>query len=315
MNISMHYFLVVAEELSISHAAEKLFVSQQCVSSHIKKLEQLYQVELFFRRPSFRLTPEGKALRRNLLRQRTLEEALAEELCELKKQRVNRIRVGIHNTRASLLLPKVTQDFRKIFPNVLIEINQGNTSAFEAMLLDGKLDLFLGTDTDEQPEFRCAFLHKEPIFLVSTVGFLKSRGMDSVISSHRISPVQLSHFSFICSPENSYLQTKIDNWLAGQKIAIQKQIIVNTYQIQLILAARNSGACFCPQMFLQMLAGLNQTASEESRLVPISVENFDLSTELSIITHRDAYQSAVLQEFSAIFKRAISAALNSGNLS
>ena len=45
MNTSMQYFLVVAEELSISRAAERLYVSQQCVSSHIKKLEQQYRVE------------------------------------------------------------------------------------------------------------------------------------------------------------------------------------------------------------------------------------------------------------------------------
>ena len=68
MNISLEYFLTLAEERSITRAAEKLFVSQQCVSSHIKKLEQLYQAELFTRRPVFRLTPEGEALRQNLLR-------------------------------------------------------------------------------------------------------------------------------------------------------------------------------------------------------------------------------------------------------
>ena len=70
MNISMQYFLVVAEELSISRAAERLYVSQQCVSSHIKKLEQQYCVELFVRKPAFCLTEEGKALQRSLLRQK-----------------------------------------------------------------------------------------------------------------------------------------------------------------------------------------------------------------------------------------------------
>ena len=63
MNISLEYFLTVAEERSITRAAEKLFVSQQCVSSHIKKLEQIYQAELFARRPVFRLMPEGEGLR------------------------------------------------------------------------------------------------------------------------------------------------------------------------------------------------------------------------------------------------------------
>lgn len=310
MNISLRYFLVVAEEMSISRAAEKLFVTQQCISSHIKKLEQLYQAELFIRRPTFQLTPEGQALQRNLLRQRILEDALSDELEELKAQRINRIRLGIHNTRASILLPAVIRDFRREFPNVLIEIYQGNTSTFETLLLDGKLDIFLATDTAELPEFRCTFLQREPIFLVSSASFLKDHGMESTITSHTISPSLISRFSFISSPENSYLQSKIDNWLLKQKISIQKQIVVGTYQIQLMLAAQNVGACFCPQMFLKMVHELNQNISENDRLVPLLVDGFDLSTELSIITHRDAYQSIVLQRFSEIFQQAISLSLS-----
>lgn len=314
MNISLHYFLVVAEELSISRAAEKLFVTQQCISSHIKKLEQTYHAELFIRRPVFQLTPEGKALRRSLLRQRILENALTDELNELKEQRINRIRLGIHNTRASLLLPGVIRDFQQDFPDVLIEIHQGNTSTFESMLLNGDLDIFLATDTAELPEFRCTFLQKEPIFLASSVSFLKEHGMESSIVSHTIQPSKLSRFSFISGPKDSYLQSKIDSWLANQKISIQKKIIVGTYHIQLMLAAQNAGACFCPQMFLQMVQELNRSIPKADRLIPITVDGFDLSTRLSIITHRDAYQSAVLQRFSVIFQQAISAALNASGL-
>ena len=315
MNISLEYFLTVAEERSITRAAEKLFVSQQCVSSHIKKLEQIYQAELFARRPVFRLMPEGEALRQNLLRQRVLESALTEELDELRQRRINRIRVGIHNTRASLILPSVIREFHQVFPDAQIEIHQWNTSAFEIMLLNGELDLFLATDTMERPEFRCTFLLREQIILVATRRFLREHAMDSVLATQRISPAQLARLPFICSPEESYLQTKIDAWAAERKVALQKKIVVGTYQIQLILAAQSEGACFCPQMFLQMASQLNQTASNEDQLIPVSVEGFHLSTELSVITHRDAYQSAILRKFSDILTDTISSILNVNSLS
>lgn len=315
MNISLEYFLTVAEERSITRAAEKLFVSQQCVSSHIKKLEQIYQAELFARRPVFRLTPEGEALRQNLLRQRVLESALTEELDELRQRRINRIRVGIHNTRASLILPSVIREFHQAFPDAQIEIHQWNTSAFEIMLLNGELDLFLATDTMERPEFRCTFLQREQIILVATRRFLREHAMDSVLATQRISPAQLARLPFICSPEESYLQTKIDAWTAERKVALQKKIVVGTYQIQLILAAQSEGACFCPQMFLQMASQLNQTASDDDQLIPVSVEGFHLSTELSVITHRDAYQSAILRKFSDILTDTISSILNVNSLS
>ena len=183
------------------------------------------------------------------------------------------------------------------------------------MLLNGELDLFLATDTMERPEFRCTFLQREQIILVATRRFLREHAMDSVLATQRISPAQLARLPFICSPEESYLQTKIDAWAAERKVALQKKIVVGTYQIQLILAAQSEGACFCPQMFLQMASQLNQTASNEDQLIPVSVEGFHLSTELSVITHRDAYQSAILRKFSDILTDTISSILNVNSLS
>ena len=49
MNISLEYFLAVAEEESISRAAERVMVSQQDMSNHIRRLEKQYGL-LFERR-------------------------------------------------------------------------------------------------------------------------------------------------------------------------------------------------------------------------------------------------------------------------
>lgn len=309
MNISMRYFLTVAEELSVSRAAQKLYVSQQCVSSHIKKLEQTYQAEFFTRRPYFRLTPEGEAFRRNLLRQSVLENALTEELDDLKRKRHNKVRVGIHNTRAGLLLPGVIHEFQKKFDDALIEIHQGDTLLFEQMLLDGDLDLFLATDTVGREEFRCVFLQKEAVFLFATPSLLRKYGLEDVVQTHIIDPHQLSTLPVICSPPDSYLQKKVDQQLEQKGIRIEPKIVVGTYRIKLMLAAQDSGVCFCPQMSLQILNDINQTAPPDNHLIPVKASGLDLTTEISIITHRESYQSSCLRCFSELFERAIIKAL------
>ena len=46
MTTSFEIFLKVAEELSVSRAAARCFVTQQCVSDHIKRLEEDYGILL-----------------------------------------------------------------------------------------------------------------------------------------------------------------------------------------------------------------------------------------------------------------------------
>ena len=43
MNLrSLEYFLIAAEELNFTRASERLFITQQALSSHIKRLEEEY---------------------------------------------------------------------------------------------------------------------------------------------------------------------------------------------------------------------------------------------------------------------------------
>lgn len=52
--LSLYYFVVLAKELHMTHAAKKLYITQQNLSQHIQKLEAHYGVELFVRKPKWR---------------------------------------------------------------------------------------------------------------------------------------------------------------------------------------------------------------------------------------------------------------------
>src|SRR4051812_35164089 len=59
----LRYFAVVAEELSFTRAAERLFVSQPALSKQIRMLEKQLGADLFRRdRRTVRLTAVGEAL-------------------------------------------------------------------------------------------------------------------------------------------------------------------------------------------------------------------------------------------------------------
>lgn len=58
--LNIKYFLAIAEEKNISAAARKLYVSQQSLSEHLKKLEAEFGVPLFDRGSSLTLTVAGE---------------------------------------------------------------------------------------------------------------------------------------------------------------------------------------------------------------------------------------------------------------
>ncbi len=115
MNISQEYFLLVAQELNISHAAQKLAISQQGLSSHIRRLEESYGVKLFQRTPKLRLTAAGEKLVRALNRIKLIESGLAVELAQDTGSESGIVRIGLHPSRAFLLAPLVLPVFQKSF--------------------------------------------------------------------------------------------------------------------------------------------------------------------------------------------------------
>ena len=58
----LRYFLMVAEELNITRAAERLYISQQSLSAHISNIERELEVKLFTRSPKLSLTYAGDLL-------------------------------------------------------------------------------------------------------------------------------------------------------------------------------------------------------------------------------------------------------------
>lgn len=105
MNISLEYFLAAAEEESISRAAERVMVSQQDMSNHIRRLEKQYGL-LFERRPRFALTPAGEAVLATYRQVRLLEESLEDRLRDLREDTEGTIRLGMHIARARILVPR-----------------------------------------------------------------------------------------------------------------------------------------------------------------------------------------------------------------
>lgn len=138
----LRYFVAVAEELSFTRAAERLYVSQPALSKQIRQLEESLRVRLFDRdRRTVALTAPGRALlpaARELLdrwaeAQRQVSDAAAAEAAVLT--------VGMSTSVGRGLLAPVRALFQERRPGWRLEIRQVNWDDATAGVAAGEVDL------------------------------------------------------------------------------------------------------------------------------------------------------------------------------
>lgn len=91
---SLSYFLTVCEMGTINSAARKLYISQQSLSQHIKKLEDELQAQLFHRDTPLVLTEEGKVVQRTAQDILALVDGMHVELARMQRKQTTELTIG-----------------------------------------------------------------------------------------------------------------------------------------------------------------------------------------------------------------------------
>lgn len=144
------YFLAIAQMGGFTKAAEHLFVSQPSLSVGIKKLEQELGVTLFERggRRAI-LTPAGKHF---LEKANTILNEYQSAMRELKSfQAQDTLKLGALRTIRIADLSVLIGSFRAKYPNIAIELCDGNMEELRTWLEQGEIDMavtVLGNCTD-----------------------------------------------------------------------------------------------------------------------------------------------------------------------
>lgn len=139
----LKYFLMVAEELNITRAAERLYISQQSLSNHIGNMERELDVKLFTRSPKLSLTYAGDLLVETATQILDLHSQYLSKVGDINRQYMGVLRVGISHTCGLALLPNILPRFRAEFPLVEFSLFEGNSTQLEDELSHGRTDLII----------------------------------------------------------------------------------------------------------------------------------------------------------------------------
>lgn len=161
-------FYTAAKQLSFSRAAEELFISQPAVSKHIHALESYFKVKLFVRQGSkISLTSDGQVLFQHAEEIFALYRKLQFEMDKRVQKNSGHLRLGASTTIAQYVLPNILADFHKQYPDIQVNLFNGNTRQIESALLQKEIELGIIEGHVKKPELKYTPFMKDEIVLVT----------------------------------------------------------------------------------------------------------------------------------------------------
>ncbi len=223
----LKYFLVLAEELHFSRAAQRLAISQPPLSVAIRQLEEELGAQLFERTSKeVRLTAAGRHLRGQA--QEIMEQALRvkQDMRAIAEGMQGSLRLGFVGSAIYRGLPEALEGFRERHPRVRIDMLELNSAEQITALQQERLDLGLLHATRPAAGLQSQALVSEPFMACLPAGHalaglraLKVRqlaGERMVLFSRQVSPDYHQQIWQICQSEGftPELHHEVRHWLS-----------------------------------------------------------------------------------------------------
>ena len=314
MTTGLQMFLIAAQELNFTRAAQKAFVTPQCLSDHIKRLEEQYQVTLFRRRPHLQLTAEGETMVRYLTRIQALENTMSNELADISGGVRGSIRLGMPTTRGITIVPQVVPQFQRQFPNVDVQIYLNDTRTLEQLLLDGELDLFLGVDANQHPLFHKESVGQEPLYLVISQRSMRIcyptnwKEMTRRFLRQGADLSLLQNAPLIQGHSNSTTTDLVQKFLLQHNIDAQFPIRVSDFDALVELCRTGQYMTICARAQLHRLIQSGQEIVGDDFVYAFRIQGLTQSTNIELVTPRDTPSLKYMEQFQKMLCTAVKAA-------
>ena len=138
------YVYEVYKERSFTKAAQNLYISQPSLSARIKKIEEIIGEPLFDRSTTpLQLTEVGKVYIEAAEEITQIEQRVENYINDLAGLKTGNLAVGASTLFAAYVVPSLTTQFNQKFPDVHIQLIEGNTAELEEMLGSNALDFVI----------------------------------------------------------------------------------------------------------------------------------------------------------------------------
>ena len=301
------YVKTIADEKSITRAAQKLYLTQPSLSHCVTNIEKQLGTRLFRRTSGgLVLTYAGEKYYRMACEVLRVYAAFESEISEESELVRGRITVGITNYLACDLLPRMLPRFHKDHPGIELRIVEETTDELEKSLLSGRLDFAImhtgaGDGASEDPGLTHEVLRRDPFLLVAPQDHPhadKAIPMDG--GYPELDPAHLVGEPFLMVTRGQRIRHVADRVLSQAGVAPQIVFTSRNYETLRRLSAEGMGYTFVPSHYVGLLGG------EEYRPAYYAIpDRYNAFWELSVVTLKDAYLSRAARAFLKSFKESI----------
>jgi len=176
------YFVTIAEEGTITNAANKLHMAQPPLSTQLKVLEDELGIKLIERGArKIKLTDAGKILYKRAKNILEITNSTTKEIEEFRKGVQGTLRLGTISSSGTALLIKRIIEFNKKYPNIKFEIYEGNTYELIEKINSGIIEVGIVRTPFNSKNFECLFLETEPMVAVMSSNYNFENKKDEIL--------------------------------------------------------------------------------------------------------------------------------------
>jgi len=302
------YVKTIADEKSITRAAQKLFLTQPSLSHCVASIERQLGTRLFRRTSGgLVLTYAGEKYYRMACEVLRVYAAFESEIIEESELVRGRITLGITNYLACDLLPRMLPRFHREHPGIELRIVEETTDELEKRLLSGRLDFAImhtgaGDGASEDPGLAHEVLRCDPFLLLAPpdhphMDQAVARGEDRL---PELDPAHLSGEPFLMVSRGQRIRHVADRVLAAAGVSPRIVFTSRNFETLRRLCAEGMGYTFIPSHYIGLLGG--ESYQPMCYAIP---ERYDAFWELSVVTLKDAYLSRAAKAFLKSFKESV----------
>lgn len=303
----LKYFLMVAEELNITRAAERLYISQQSLSNHISNLERELETKLFTRAPKLSLTYAGEQFAETATQILDLHSQYLVKVGDINRNYIGTLRVGISHTCGLALLPAVLPKFRAEFPQVEFSMFEGNSTQLEDELSHRRVDLIICFQPIIMEGTQVTQLTDQRLMMVVPRSFMDELFGDKAEQmraqfAHGTDIGPFREQSFILIKRGNRTRSIVNQYFTRcrfkPKLVLETENTVTT----LAMAQAGMGITICPELFLRAQPMSSPSAGDVD-VFPLS----DPSTVSKLVVgfRQDRYLPHYAERFIEITRQAL----------